>query len=226
MPAAAAVSPRSARLLRIPATLPSRQGVLLTFDDGPHPRGTPAVLAALGREGVPAVFFVCGEQAIRYPEILREIVFAGHELAVHGFRHQSRRQWTGTLVVDDTRRALDAVWDAASVVPRLYRPAHGIFSSSGLRAIRRLGLEPLLWSRWGRDWQRGATGASIARRVTASLRAGDVLLLHDADHYGTHESWKSTVAALGEIVSRIRAAGLEATSLRATPGIGTLELAV
>lgn len=213
-------------MLGIPATLPSRRGVLLTFDDGPHPHGTPAILSVLEREQVPAVFFVCGEQAIRYPELLREIVSAGHELGVHGFRHQTRRQWTGRLVVDDTRRALDAVWDAASVVPRLYRPAHGVFSSSGLQTIRRLDLEPLLWSRWGRDWQRGATGASIARRVTAGIRAGDVVLLHDADHYGAHGGWRSTVDALTEILSRIAAAGLEATSIRNAPRAGALELAV
>lgn len=213
-------------MLGIPTTLPSRRGVLLTFDDGPHPKGTPAVLAALGREKAPAVFFVCGEQAIRHPELLREIVSAGHELGVHGFRHQTRRQWTGRLVVDDTRRALDAVWDAASVLPRLYRPAHGVFSASGLRTIRRLGLEPLLWSRWGRDWQRGATSFSIARRATARIRAGDVVLLHDADHYGAPGSWRSTVSALTEIVSRITAAGLQATSVRRAPETDTLELAV
>jgi peptidoglycan/xylan/chitin deacetylase (PgdA/CDA1 family) len=212
-------------MLGIPATLPSRRGVLLTFDDGPHPQGTPAMLAALGRERVPAVFFVCGEQAVRYPELLREIVSAGHELGIHGFRHQTRRQWTGGLVGNDTRQALEAVWDAASVVPRLYRPAHGVFSSTGLRTIRRLGLEPLLWSRWGRDWQRGATSAAIARRATAGIRAGDVVLLHDADHYGARGSWRSTVAALGEILSRITAVGLEATSVGAAPGAHALELA-
>lgn len=211
-------------MLGIPTTLPSRKGVLLTFDDGPHPHGTPAVLDALER--VPAVFFVCGEQAIRHPGLLREIVSAGHELGIHGFRHQTRRQWTGRLLVDDTRRALEAVWDAASVVPRLYRPAHGVFSSSGLLTIRRLGLEPLLWSRWGRDWQRGATAASIARRVTAGIRAGDVVLLHDADHYGAAGGWRSTVDALAEILARIAAVGLETSSIQNVPGAHSLALAV
>ena len=72
-PAAAAVLPQAARALGIPTTLPSRRGVLLSFDDGPHPQGTPAVLAELDRVRAPAVFFVSDEQAARHPQLVREI---------------------------------------------------------------------------------------------------------------------------------------------------------
>lgn len=194
--------------------LPSETGVLLTFDDGPHPLGTPAVLAELERARAPAVFFVSGEQAARYPELVGEIAAAGHELALHGYRHQTRRQWSRRLLTDDTRRALEAVSAAAGVVPRLYRPPHGLFTLTGLQLVRGLGLEPLLWSKWARDWERRATASTIAYRATADIRAGDVVLLHDADHYGAHGSWRRTAAALPQIVERIAAAGLQAASVR------------
>ena len=217
-PASAAVFPRVATALGIATTFPSDRGVLLTFDDGPHPQGTPAVLAALDLARAPAVFFITGEQAVRYPGIVSEIAAAGHELGVHGYLHQTRRQLCRTLLANDTRRALDAVSAAAGAMPRrLYRPPHGVFTLTGLRLIRSLGLEPLLWSKWGRDWERGATASSIVYHATSGIRAGDVLLLHDGDHYGADASWRATTAAIPRIADRIAAAGLRAASL-AAPG--------
>ena len=211
-PAVAAVVPSAASAFGIPTTVAGSR-VLLTFDDGPHRDGTPAVLSALDRVGASAVFFVSGEQVERNPELVREIAAAGHELGLHGYRHQTRRQWSNGLLAADTRRALDAVTAAAGVEPRLYRPPHGVFSLAGLRLIRALELQPLLWSKWGRDWERRATPETITARVTGGLEAGDVVLLHDADHYSAHGSWRATAAAIGLIADRIAAAGLRTASV-------------
>ena len=211
-PAVAAVVPSAASVFGIPTTV-AGSGVLLTFDDGPHPDGTPAVLSELDRVGASAVFFVSGEQVERYPELVREIAAAGHELGLHGYRHQTRRQWSSRLLADDTRRARAAVSDEAGIDPRLYRPPHGVFSLAGLRLIRDLGLEPMLWSKWSRDWERGATPETITARATAGLEAGDVVLLHDADHYSARGSWRATAAAVGPIADRIAAAGLQTASV-------------
>jgi peptidoglycan/xylan/chitin deacetylase (PgdA/CDA1 family) len=225
-PAAAAVLPQAARALGIPTTLPSDRGVLLSFDDGPHPQGTPSVLAELDRARAPAVFFVSGEHVMRYPELVRDIAAAGHELGLHGHQHQTRRQWIRRALEVDTQRAIDALSAAAGVVPRLYRPPHGVFTLTGLRLIRDLGLAPLLWSKWGRDWERTASPSRIVRCATTGIEAGDVVLLHDADHYGAPGSWSATAAALPEIAARICAAGLEATSVRPGPATNRLMLTV
>jgi len=208
LPGAAAVVPAAARWFGIPTRAAAGHGVVLTFDDGPHPLGTPAVLAELERSGAHAVFFVSGEQVERYPSIARDVVASGHELGLHGYRHQTRRQWTERLLVDDIRRVIDAVGSATDTAPRLYRPPHGVFSAMGLRVIRKLGLDPLLWSTWGRDWEARATSSSIMRRATAGIEARDVILLHDADHYGAPGSWRRTVAALTGILSALDRAGL------------------
>ena len=207
-PSAAVVIPRAAKLLGIPTRRPTSSGVLLTFDDGPHPQGTPAVLTELERAGAHAVFFVCGEQVERYPELTGELVAAGHELGLHGYRHETRRHWSKRLLADDTRRSLEVLQEAAGVTPRLYRPPHGVFSLTGLRLIRELRLEPLLWSKWGRDWEVRATPETIARRATTGISAGDVVLLHDADHYGARDSWCNTARALPLIFDAIDRAGL------------------
>ncbi|MCY7303445.1 MAG: polysaccharide deacetylase family protein, partial [Thermoleophilia bacterium] len=196
LPGAAAVAPPAARCFAIPTRAPRGEGVVITFDDGPHPRGTPAILSELERSSAHAVFFVSGEQVERYPSVLRDVVASGHELGLHGYRHQTRLQWTRRLFVDDARRSIDAVGVATGLLPTLYRPPHGVFSVAGLREVSRVGLEPLLWSRWARDWEARATPASIVRRATASIAARDVILLHDADHYGAAESWRRTAAAL------------------------------
>jgi peptidoglycan/xylan/chitin deacetylase (PgdA/CDA1 family) len=223
-PAAAPFVSRAARGLGIPTRLPSGCGVLLSFDDGPHPYGTPAVLAELERRRLQAVFFVSGEQAARHGALVCEIAAAGHEVALHGYRHQTRRQWSRRLLADDTRRAVDVLWRGAGALPRLYRPPHGVFSLTGLSLIRSLGLAPLLWSKWGRDWEPRASVSAIVRRATAGIRAGDVVLLHDADHYGAAGSWRRTVAALPEIADRIEAAGLRTASVRSSPASARLAL--
>ena len=86
------------------------------------------------------------------------------------------------------------------------------------------GLQPLLWSKWGRDWGRRATASTIAHHATTGIRAGDVLLLHDADHYGAHGNWRATAAALPQIADRIAAAGLQAASVCSGPAPGRLAL--
>src|SRR5437016_5093785 len=62
-------------------------GVALTFDDGPHPDGTPAILELLASAKATATFFLVGEQVERYPEVARAVADAGHEIALHGYRH-------------------------------------------------------------------------------------------------------------------------------------------
>jgi len=208
-PAIAAIAPLVAQSFGVPTRAAAGTGIVLTFDDGPHAEGTPAVLTALERASARAVFFVAGERVERHPEIVREVVSAGHELGLHGYRHQTRRQSTGRILRDDTRRAIDAVGVATGLAPRLYRPPHGVFSLPGLWAIRDLGLEPVLWSKWGRDWEARATPASIAQRATQDITAQDIILLHDADHYGAPGSWRTTAAALPLVFEALDRAGLE-----------------
>jgi peptidoglycan/xylan/chitin deacetylase (PgdA/CDA1 family) len=197
------VAPPIARQLGIPRTLADAHGVALTFDDGPHPVGTPAVLALLARAGARATFFVIGEQVRRRPELAAEIVAAGHVIAVHGDRHRNQLRLSDAAVRDDLARGTAAIEDATGVQPRWHRPPFGVYSPAGLRAAREAKLEPLLWSRWGKDWRKFTTPARIASRATRDLHAGDVILLHDADFYSSSGSHERTVAALAIIIGEL-----------------------
>jgi len=185
----------------------------LTFDDGPHRDGTPAVLAALDAAGAQATFFVVGEQIRREPQIVREIAAAGHRLAVHGDRHRALTAVPPARLRADLDRCAELIGELTSQVPDHYRPPYGIFSPTGLLECRSRGWTPLLWSVWGRDWRASATPDSIARLVTRSLHAGDVVLLHDADHYSSPGSWRRTADALPRILDALADRGLRAVAV-------------
>jgi peptidoglycan/xylan/chitin deacetylase (PgdA/CDA1 family) len=214
LPAPAMHVPRLAGVLGLPLRLPLAGAVALTFDDGPHPQGTPAVLDALAAAGAHATFFLVGEQVRRAPALAAEIVAAGHAVAVHGDRHRSLLRVVPRAAAADLDRAAAAIGDAIGAPPApVHRPPYGIYSAAALRAVRARGWAPLLWSRWGRDWRRAATPGGIAAEAAGGLRDGDVILLHDADHYSAPGSWRNTAAALPAVLDAIAAAGLATTAL-------------
>jgi peptidoglycan/xylan/chitin deacetylase (PgdA/CDA1 family) len=197
-----------ARSVELARTLPGATGVALTFDDGPHPEGTPMILEILAREGERATFFLVGEQVRRRPELAAEIVAAGHAVALHCDRHHLQLRLPAHALSEDLARGSEAVFAATGVAPVLHRPPYGIYSGPGLAAARTAGLRPLLWSRWGKDWRKFTTPARIARRATREVQAGDVILLHDADFYSSHHSHRRTAQALPVIIEELRGRGL------------------
>jgi len=213
-PALAPVLPGLGPALDVEMRLPGAGGVALTFDDGPHPQGTPAVLEVLRERGATATFFLAGEQVDRRPSLAAEIVAAGHRVELHCYRHRNLLRLSPREFLEDAERARVAIENASGQAIADYRPPYGIFSGVNLRAVRRRGWRPVLWSRWGKDWTRRATAESIARRAGSGVEAGDVVLLHDADYYSAPGSWVRTAAALPLILDEIDGCGLKTISLR------------
>lgn len=205
------------RALRAPLGVEDRtssgEGYALTFDDGPHAQGTPAVLEILARERVQATFFLVGEQVRRNPQLAREIVDAGHEIALHCDRHRNLLRLSPWQVREDIERALDTIETTTGRSPRFYRPPYGVLNAAALRIAHKRGWRTMLWSDWGRDWEARATPESITARLTDRAGAGAVLLLHDADDYSAPESWKRTAAALPRVLQTLRERALEPVDL-------------
>lgn len=213
-PALAPIVPPLGRALDIELRQEGDTGVALTFDDGPHPQGTPAVLEVLREHGATATFFLAGEQVERRPALVAEIVAAGHRTELHCHRHRNLLRLGTKQFLDDAERARAAIEEASGQPIADYRPPYGIFNAATLRAVRRRGWRPVLWSRWGRDWDSSASVESIARRAGAGIEAGDIVLLHDADYYSARGSWVRTAAALPLILEEIEGRGLKTSSLR------------
>ena len=212
LPGIAQICPPVRAALRIPNRFATETGVLLSFDDGPHPQGTVALLELLAKADATATFFLVGEQVEQRPRLAAEIAAAGHEVALHCHRHRNLLRLTPRQLADDLSRAYAAIAEATGREPRLYRPPYGIFSAAAVVLTRRYRWQPLLWSHDGRDWQQRATPASIASKATRHLTRGDVILLHDADYYSASDSWRKTIAALPEILNTIDERGLHASA--------------
>jgi peptidoglycan/xylan/chitin deacetylase (PgdA/CDA1 family) len=200
------------RVLRGPLGIEDRTasgaGYALTFDDGPHHEGTPAVLEILAREGAHATFFLVGEQVLRNPTLTAEIVAAGHGIGLHCHRHRNLLRLTPRQVREDILRALGVIEETTGRSPALYRPPYGVSNAAALTLARNRGWRTLLWSHWGRDWEASATPESIASLLTGGAGPGAVLLLHDADDYSAPSSWRRTAAALPRVLETLAARGL------------------
>jgi peptidoglycan-N-acetylglucosamine deacetylase len=191
----------------------------LTFDDGPDPAATPALLDALDAAGVKATFFLVGEQLHDAPRLAREVTDRGHEVGVHCFRHVSQDELSDREARDDMARALGAVEVATGRRPRWCRPPYGVFSEAGYAACRDLGLEPVYWSAAGSDWEPIPAGR-IADLVCRDLAGGVVVLLHDSPRYAYRDSAQATAEAIPTIVAHARAHDIALGTLGEAAGAG------
>lgn len=165
--------------VRLPKAAASRRQVALTFDDGPDPEVTPAVLEILQRYGARASFFCGAERALAHPDLVREIERRGHSVENHSWRHSHWFSLYGPwrlrreLVV--SQRILAGLCRSR---PRFFRAPAGLRNPLLDAALNGADLELVSWTRRGFDTA-CTDPQRVLRRLTGRLRAGDILLLHD-----------------------------------------------
>jgi peptidoglycan/xylan/chitin deacetylase (PgdA/CDA1 family) len=186
----------------------------LTFDDGPSAASTPLFLTALEKAGVTATFFLVGTQLARDPGLGRAIADAGHEIAVHGYQHRYLLGRPPHRVRDDLARCRDLVAEATGRQPTYFRPPYGVLTTDGALIARRLGLRPVIWTVWGKDWTATASADSVYRTAEPGIRGGATLLLHDADRFAAAGAWRATLGALPAVLDRAAELGLTVGPLR------------
>ena len=182
--------------------------VALTFDDGPDPASTPAFLDTLDALGWRATFFMLGTMASAAPELVIEVAQRGHEVAVHGSKHSNHLRRGPRWSTRDILSASDLLAELSGSRPRWYRPPYGALATSTLIAVRRVGLRPILWTTWGRDWREGSTPESVVEEVEGTMARGATVLLHDSDCTSAPGAWKATIAALPLLAEIWAAQGL------------------
>ena len=151
----------------------------LTFDDGPDPVSTTAVLASLEPSGTKATFFMLSQRAERYPGIVRDVVAAGHEIALHGVDHQRLTTLSPKEVHERLVRGKAVLEDVSGQEIRWFRSPHGAQNVGTYRAIRKAGLHSVVWTAAGEDWV-AQDASEVSPRLMKSTRGGGIVLLHDA----------------------------------------------
>ena len=177
-----------------------RGEVGLSFDDGPDPASTPAILDLLGQHGVRATFFMLGSMAAQHPSVARQVALAGHEIGLHGHEHRNSLYRSPRTLAYDLARGKEEVEAATGVAVSLMRPPYGVISASLLLSARRLGLHPRLWTTWGRDWRAAATPETVISDLVRHGIDGGTVLLHDSDCTSAPGSTWSTLGGLEMLI--------------------------
>lgn len=174
----------------------SRPVIALTFDDGPHPEITPQVLAMLEKHQVKGTFFVIGASVDTYPELAKQIVDEGHQIANHTYSHPDLAKLSDSEVLREIQQTQDAIFNATGATPELYRLPYG---SGGARVVRLLKpLTSIIWNVDSEDWQ-SKDKELIVEQVLMHLQPQSLLLMHDTHH--------ATAPALDELIPLLKERG-------------------
>nr|XP_061800910.1 chitooligosaccharide deacetylase-like [Nerophis lumbriciformis] len=185
----------------------------MTFDDGPDPDVTPAVLELLEEHGARASFFLIGERAERYPELVAEIVRRGHQVENHTQHHHYHFAFLGLRRLGtEIDRSQDVLGRLAGRSPKYFRAPAGIRSPLLEPQLARRGLRLASWTRRAFDTVE-RNPQKVVRRLLRGLRDGDVLLLHDGSAARDSEGRAVVLGALPTVLEELAARGLRAVPL-------------
>lgn len=175
--------------------------IALTFDDGPHPTYTPEVLDLLKKYDAKATFFVIGERAEKYPEVISRMGNEEHEIANHTYTHPLTI--TPTKLKEELKKTNEIIHQITGTSPIFYRPVGGQYNDKIINTAINEGFKVIMWS-WHQDtedWKRPGT-KKIVKKVLSSVKPGNIVLFHDS---GGDRS--QTVAALEEILPELQKEG-------------------
>ena len=195
--------------------------VSLTFDDGPHPVHTQAIMDVLDAHDMPATFFVIGKTVVQNPDIAKSIVVRGYDVGLHSFTHSRDAHMTKERLEWELSATRYAVETATGVSPRIYRPPFQIDITAVVTDYSRVTGGPLQWIRdFGYipvgadadsyDWS-VKSESDILTQVKLSLHRGNVLVFHDTEH---------TAKALPMVFALLAQEGYEVVALEELMGLG------
>ena len=184
-----------------------RPEVALTFDDGPDPEGTPAVLRVLAERGAPAAFFFKGRNVEKYPDLARRAAAEGHIIGNHSYGHPwwINFLW-GQRLRNEIEAAQQAIESATGLKPAYYRPPVGLTNPHLFGVLRKLGLTSVGWD--VRPLDRFKPAEVVEARVLNRVRAGSIIILHDSGR-----NPEELADLVDRLIREIEARGLTLVSL-------------
>jgi peptidoglycan/xylan/chitin deacetylase (PgdA/CDA1 family) len=187
--------------------------IALTFDDGPDPHWTPAVLDALRAASARATFFVLGPLVRRHPDLIRRVLDEGHAVAPHAERHVRHTELSAQEGAEDLDLVRDALARAGAPSSALWRAPYGVEADWTRPLAAERGLRVIGWTADTHDW-RGDDAATMLAAVDPDIADGAIVLAHDAVGPGaTRDGCAETVALIAPLVALARSRGLEPEAL-------------
>ncbi len=157
--------------------------IALTFDDGPHPEWTPAVLDALASAGWTGTFFVIGERAEQHPELVRRIVAEGHAIGNHTYTHSVPGETSTATFLDEVRRTDELIKRLTGIPTALVRPPLGKLNWGKFRGLWTAQRTIVLWNVDPKDFAMREESGAALWAGSYCPRSGDIVLLHDRHPY-------------------------------------------
>jgi peptidoglycan/xylan/chitin deacetylase (PgdA/CDA1 family) len=165
-----------------------QKAVALTFDDGPDPEKTPAVLESLAKHQAKGTFFVVGNLAEKYPDLMKKIADQGHELANHRYSHSYERFSKNETAIfaeeiEATNKIISQYSNQKSIV---FRPPGGYLSDNLVNFTGQNGIKIAYWT-WqqdSKDWKVGRSSTEIASLIVKHIAPGQIIVLHDGANNG------------------------------------------
>lgn len=186
----------------------TKKVVALTFDDGPYAPYTGQVLDILKEYNVPATFFILGENAEKYPELVRRIAEEGHEIGNHTYHHVDLLKSDSKTVAEEIDRTSKVITAITGTTPHLLRPPHGFRDPTVMKIVADRGLQVVEWSVMSKDWTNPGVDVIVDRTVN-KVKNGSIILLHDGDGTASKASRAQSVEAARRIIEILSAKGYQ-----------------
>lgn len=174
-----------------------KKKISLTFDDGPHPIFTPMLLDGLSERNVQATFFVIGEQAMEYKEIIKREHEEGHLIGNHTYTHVELSKLSTKEACKELKKTNEVIYDIIGEYPDYVRPPFGEWNDS---LENKFNMIPVLWKVDPLDWKTEDI-SKVVCSVISNTQEGDVILMHDC--------YKSSVKAALSIIDILQEQGYE-----------------
>ncbi len=179
--------------------------IALTLDDGPHPEFTPKVLELLKEFNSKATFFLIGKNAEKYPELVKQIIADGHVIGSHSYAHTNNYGFLSRNgVTKDIMKSQKVLFDITKRNVQFFRPPFGVTNPNIARAVKNLSLKTFGWSVRSYDTV-AKNSETVFKKVTANLKNGDIVLLHDTSEL--------SVDALEKVLTHLKIKNMNSVTL-------------
>lgn len=178
--------------------------VALTFDDGPHPQFTPALLDVLKKHDARATFFVMGNKAEDYPQIIKRTAIEGHEIGNHSYSHPDFNKLKKEAQLEEINKTTAIIEKYSGQNVALLRPPGGYLSYDLIEMSKKQNLIIAYWTyqQDSKDWRNGTKASAISRHIIKNIQPGQVIILHDGCPNGM-----ATAKAVDMIISNLKEEG-------------------